>query len=95
MRGGLTLLLSSLFTSRTLAAEGRSVLGTEATVGSPFQGDVLVLVAFGPAPVRLDSHLLQRVAHFDPLSLYSWLGRPSGCISITAQVTHLIREGCI
>ncbi len=56
---------------------------------------MLVLVAFSPAPFRLDSHLLQRVAHFNPLSLYSWFSRPSGRISVAAQVAHLIREGRI
>lgn len=67
----------------------------EATLVSPFQGEMLVVVAFSPAQFRPDSHLLQRVAHFNPLSLYCRFSRPSGRISITAQVTHLIREGCI
>ncbi len=56
---------------------------------------MLVLVSFSSSLLRLDSHLLQRVAHFNPLSLYCWFSRPPGCISITAKVTHLIREGRI
>lgn len=93
VRGGLTLLLSSLYTLHTLTAEGRSVLGPKATLGSSFQGEMLVDVAFSPALFGLDSHLLQRVAHFNPLSLNSWFSRSSGRVSITAQVAHLIREG--
>lgn len=60
-----------------------------------FREEMLVLVAFSLDLLGLDSHLLQRVAHFNPLSLYSWFSRPSGRISIAAQVAHLIREGCI
>lgn len=43
--------------------------------------------------LRLDSHLLQRVAYFNALSLYSWFSGSSGRVGIAAQVTHLIREG--
>lgn len=60
-----------------------------------FQGEMQVLEAFGPAPLGANSHLLQGVAYFDPLSLDGRLSRPSRRICIAAQVAHLISEGCI
>lgn len=61
----------------------------------PKRSDMLVGVALSLTPFIPDSHLLQRVAQFDPLSLYGRFGGSSGCISVAAQITHLIREGCI
>lgn len=46
-------------------------------------------------PVGPDSHLLQRLTHFNPLSLDSRFSRPSGHIHIAAQLAHLIVAGGI
>ncbi|TNN28165.1 hypothetical protein EYF80_061686 [Liparis tanakae] len=48
-----------------------------------------------PVPVSPASHLLQRVAQFDSLSLHGRLSRTSGGVGVTAEVTHLIGEGRI
>lgn len=72
------------------------MLGPGAKSGDPKglkkMSEMLVGVALSLTLFTPDSHLLQRVAHFNPLSLYGWFSRSSGCIGVAAQITHLIRE---
>lgn len=76
----------------------RRMLGPGAKSGDPKglkknqkqTSEMLVGVALSLTPFTPDSHLLQRVAHFDPLSLHGRFSRSSGCIGVAAQITHLI-----
>lgn len=42
----------------------------------------------------LDSHLLQRLAHFDPLPLHRRFGDFSGRIGVAAHAAHLVGGIC-
>lgn len=65
---------------------------TEGPSGLIPHGEMLLCGTLAP-PFGPDSHLLQRLTHFNPLSLYSWFGGPSGRIHIAAQLAHLIVAG--
>ena len=100
MRGGLTLLLFFMYISsaddrRRLCARPPEREAPEPLHSHLFQVETQVLEAFCPAPLGANSHLLQGVAYFDPLSLDGRLRGPSRRVCVAAQVAHLIGEGCI